>query len=143
LQHDYPNQPPDLIFVSQFWHPNVYPDGRVCISILHAAGDDERSGESFDIRWKPINSVSSVLNSVLLMLMEPNFSSPANVDASVEWRNEPEKYLATVKTLAVKEKNGFFACIFFMYLFVFFFFSAGQSSRPVLGEPQRGVDSAS
>merc|ERR1711991_194507 len=79
--HDYPNQPPDLTFKSQFWHPNVYPDGLICISILHAAGDDERSGESYDIRWKPINSVSSVLNSVLLMLMEPNFSSPANVDA--------------------------------------------------------------
>ena len=106
-QADYPNNPPDLRFKSQFWHPNVYPDGRVCISILHTAGDDERSGESYDIRWKPINSVSSVLNSVLLMLMEPNFSSPANVDASVEWRNEPDKYVATVKNLAAKAQDKF------------------------------------
>lgn len=76
-------------------------------SILHAAGDDEQSGESYDIRWKPINSVSSVLNSVMLMLMEPNFSSPANVDASVEWRKEPEKYVASVKALAAKAQDKF------------------------------------
>jgi len=24
-----------------FWHPNVYKDGRVCISILHEAKHDE------------------------------------------------------------------------------------------------------
>ena len=29
---DYPNSPPTLKIVSDFWHPNVYPDGRVCIS---------------------------------------------------------------------------------------------------------------
>ena len=37
---DYPNKPPDVKFKSEIWHPNVYPDGRVCISILHDAGDD-------------------------------------------------------------------------------------------------------
>lgn len=87
----------------------MYSDGRVCISILHAPGDDQTSGESFDIRWKPINSVSSVLNSLLLLLMEPNFSSPANVDASVEWRRDPEKYKAQAKALAQKAQDMFVA----------------------------------
>jgi len=32
---DYPNSPPTMKFVSDLWHPNVYPDGKVCISILH------------------------------------------------------------------------------------------------------------
>jgi len=66
----YPDAPPSLKFVSPFWHPNIYPDGRVCISILHESGDNERDGETFDIRWKPVNSVSTVLNSILLLLME-------------------------------------------------------------------------
>jgi ubiquitin-protein ligase len=29
---DYPNQPPELTFLSEFWHPNVYDNGKVCIS---------------------------------------------------------------------------------------------------------------
>lgn len=37
---DYPCSPPCVRFVSEMWHPNVYPDGKVCISILHSPGDD-------------------------------------------------------------------------------------------------------
>ena len=29
---DYPNMPPELRFTSEFWHPNVHEDGKVCIS---------------------------------------------------------------------------------------------------------------
>jgi ubiquitin-protein ligase len=104
---NYPEAPPTLRFVSQFWHPNVYRDGPVCISMLHAAGDDQISGESFDIRWKPINSVSSVLNSVLLMLMEPNLSSPANVDASVMWRDDLAAFKSRAKVLAQRAQDKF------------------------------------
>ena len=32
---DFPNMPPTMTFISDMWHPNVYPDGKVCISILH------------------------------------------------------------------------------------------------------------
>jgi ubiquitin-conjugating enzyme E2 G1 len=38
---DYPNNPPEMRFISKMWHPNIYPDGKVCISILHAPGTDE------------------------------------------------------------------------------------------------------
>ena len=38
---DYPNNPPVMKFISKMWHPNIYPDGKVCISILHAPGVDE------------------------------------------------------------------------------------------------------
>ena len=37
---DYPNNPPKMIFKTPMWHPNIYPDGNVCISILHAPGFD-------------------------------------------------------------------------------------------------------
>merc|ERR1719373_667424 len=36
--YDFPNKPPIMRFTSPgFFHPNVYKDGRVCISILHEA----------------------------------------------------------------------------------------------------------
>lgn len=105
--NDYPENPPTLYFKSEFWHPNIYPDGKVCMSSLHAPGDNEMDGESFDIRWKPINSVSSILNSVLLILQEPNFGSPANIDASVQWRKEHDKYQTRIQELCVLSKQVF------------------------------------
>ena len=44
------------------------------------------SGESADERWNPAQRVSTVLLSVISLLNEPNISSPANVDASVQYR---------------------------------------------------------
>ncbi|KAK5097652.1 Ubiquitin-conjugating enzyme subunit [Lithohypha guttulata] len=45
---NYPYSPPDFRFTSPLWHPNIYPDGRICISILHAPGEDIMSGEAAD-----------------------------------------------------------------------------------------------
>jgi len=69
----------------------VYPDGTVCISILHAPGDDPLRYESANERWSPVQGVRSVLLSVLSMLAEPNIESGADVDVSqrarvVWWR---------------------------------------------------------
>ena len=38
---DYPNNPPEMKFLTKMWHPNIYPDGKVCISILHPPGTDQ------------------------------------------------------------------------------------------------------
>jgi ubiquitin-conjugating enzyme E2 R len=92
----YPMAPPTLTFLSKFWHPNVYPDGRVCLSILHAPGHDPMSGELPEERWLPTQTVSTVVLSLISMLGEPNFSSPANVDASVQWRKDAAAYKAKV-----------------------------------------------
>jgi len=101
--HDFPMSPPELIFTSDFWHPNVYKEsGVVCISILHPPGEDELSGELPGERWLPTQSVTTILLSVISLLSSPNFSSPANVDASVEWRNHYEDYKKKCKRLVEK-----------------------------------------
>lgn len=46
----------------------VYPDGKVCISILHTPGDDPTGYESSSERWSPVQSVEKILLSVLSML---------------------------------------------------------------------------
>ena len=74
-------------FISKIFHPNIYPDGRVCISILHAPGDDPLGYETSSERWSPVQSVEKVLLSVMSMLAEPNCESPANVDAAKMWRD--------------------------------------------------------
>ena len=84
---DYPLNPPKMRFISKIFHPNIYPDGRVCISILHAPGDDPLGYETSSERWSPVQSVEKVLLSVMSMLAEPNCESPANVDAAKMWRD--------------------------------------------------------
>jgi len=94
---DYPYSPPTFKFLRPLFHPNIYPDGRLCISILHQPGEDEMSGESAAERWNPSQRVESVLISVLSLLDDAEVSSPANVDAGVMLRNEREQYKAMVK----------------------------------------------
>jgi len=99
---DYPMSPPTVTFVSDFWHPNVYTDGKVCISILHPPGVDEMSGELPEERWLPTQTVTTILLSIISLLSAPNTSSPANVDASVEWRKSPSAYKDRVRALVAK-----------------------------------------
>lgn len=75
----------------------VYQDGRVCISILHAPGDDPNQYESASERWSPIQSVEKILISVMSMLAEPNDESPANVEAAKMWREDRKKYESVVR----------------------------------------------
>ena len=81
---DYPNNPPNMIFKTKMWHPNIYPDGKVCISILHPPGEDNMNAqETAEERWRPILGVEAILISVISMLNDPNIESPANLDASL------------------------------------------------------------
>jgi len=61
----------------------VYPNGNVCISILHPPGDDPLKYESASERWSPVQGVRSVLLSVLSMLAEPNIESGADIEVSL------------------------------------------------------------
>jgi ubiquitin-conjugating enzyme E2 G1 len=100
---DYPNNPPVMQFVSKMWHPNIYPDGKVCISILHAPGTDSmNSMEKAEERWRPILGVEAILMSVISMLNDPNIDSPANLDASLQFRDDTEAYNKKVRQLATK-----------------------------------------
>jgi ubiquitin-conjugating enzyme E2 R len=94
---DSANRNPDFKFVRPLYHPNIYPDGRLCISILHPPGDDEMSGELAAERWTPVQRVETVLISILSLLDDAEVSSPANVDAGVMLRNKPAEYKAMVK----------------------------------------------
>jgi len=104
---DFPMSPPELKFISDFWHPNVYKDtGVVCISILHPPGADELSGELPGERWLPTQTVTTIILSVISLLNAPNFSSPANVDASVEWRKDPDQFKQKCQRLVAQANKS-------------------------------------
>jgi len=94
--YDYPLNPPKMVFREKLFHPNIYPNGEVCISILHAPGDDPAAYELSSERWSPVQSVEKILLSVVSMLAEPNIESPANVDAAKMWRDDRPRFRQVV-----------------------------------------------
>ncbi|CAI8506000.1 Ubiquitin-conjugating enzyme subunit [Hanseniaspora opuntiae] len=88
---DYPYSPPTFRFVPAIYHPNIYKDGRVCISILHQSGD-ETSGEPDNETWSPVQTAETVLMSIISLLEDPNLDSPANVDAAVDLKKSKKLY---------------------------------------------------
>ncbi|CCD22708.1 SCF E2 ubiquitin-protein ligase catalytic subunit CDC34 NDAI_0A05530 [Naumovozyma dairenensis CBS 421] len=101
---DFPFSPPQFRFTPAIYHPNVYRDGRLCISILHQGGDpmtDEPDAET----WSPVQTVESVLISIVSLLEDPNISSPANVDAAVDYRKNQEQYKQRVKMEVERSKQ--------------------------------------
>jgi ubiquitin-conjugating enzyme E2 R len=102
---NYPYSPPTFKFIHPIYHPNIYTDGKLCISILHAPGEDEQSGELASERWSPLQGVESVLRSVLLLLDDPEISSPANVDAGVMYRDDRAQYNKKAKEAVKSSKK--------------------------------------
>lgn len=100
--NDYPLSPPKLTFTPSILHPNVYPNGEVCISILHAPGNDPNMYELAEERWSPVQSVEKILLSVMSMLSEPNVESGANVDACILWRDNRKEFERRVKRDVLK-----------------------------------------
>ncbi|KAJ3375928.1 E2 SUMO-conjugating protein ubc9, partial [Lobulomyces angularis] len=76
---DYPQKPPKCKFSIPLFHPNVYPSGTVCLSIL----DDEKD-------WKPSISVKQILLGIQELLNDPNPDSPAQSEAYVLFKKDKE-----------------------------------------------------
>lgn len=87
--HEYPLLPPKLTFQDPVpYHPNVYENGDLCISILHPPEEDRYGYESAAERWSPVQSPETILLSVISLFASPNDESPANVEAAREWRDQ-------------------------------------------------------
>jgi ubiquitin-conjugating enzyme E2 I len=67
---DYPSRPPKVRLPAGFFHPNIYPSGTVCLSILNEDED-----------WKPGITVKQMLLGVQDLLDTPNPNSPAQSEA--------------------------------------------------------------
>lgn len=80
INEDYPRKPPSVKFISKCFHPNVYRDGKICLSTLQSG-------------WSPINKLTTVLISIQSLLDDPNISSPANLDASIAFKLGKEQFI--------------------------------------------------
>ncbi len=96
IPKEYPMKPPQVKFTSKLFHPNVYHDGKLCISILHEGADVTGYEHELE-RWRPINNIRTVFISIISLLHDPNADSAANIDAAKLWREDKEAYLKRIK----------------------------------------------
>ena len=85
----YPDKAPRVRFVTEMFHPNIFPDGNLCLDIIQD-------------KWKPIYTVATILTSIQSLLCDPNNDSPANADAARMLVNDPKEYKKRVRRLAQK-----------------------------------------
>ncbi|KAI9671838.1 MAG: E2 SUMO-conjugating protein ubc9 [Alyxoria varia] len=88
---EYPTKPPKCKFVPPLFHPNVYPSGTVCLSILN---EDEG--------WRPAISIKDLLLGIQSLLDEPNPDSPAQGEAYSLFRKNPEEYKKKIREVVKK-----------------------------------------
>mmetsp|Transcript_6991 Transcript_6991/g.11477 ORF Transcript_6991/g.11477 Transcript_6991/m.11477 type:complete len:157 (+) Transcript_6991:135-605(+) len=83
---EYPAKPPRCRFPGGFFHPNVFPSGTVCLSILNEDED-----------WKPSITVKQILQGIQDLLDNPNPNSPAQEEAYRLFISNLEEYTRRVK----------------------------------------------
>lgn len=75
-------------FVPPLFHPNVYPSGTVCLSILN-----EEEG------WKPAITIKQILLGIQDLLNDPNPDSPAQAEAYNLFKKDRSAYEKKVKNI--------------------------------------------
>ena len=78
-------------FVPPLFHPNVYPSGTICLSILN-----EEEG------WRPAITIKQVLIGIQDLLDEPNPDSPAQSEAYQMFISNKKEYSRRIKQEARK-----------------------------------------
>eukprot|EP00928_Gymnodinium_smaydae_P056556 TRINITY_DN39926_c0_g1_i1.p1 TRINITY_DN39926_c0_g1~~TRINITY_DN39926_c0_g1_i1.p1 ORF type:complete len:169 (+),score=40.16 TRINITY_DN39926_c0_g1_i1:136-642(+) len=91
----YPETPPRVRFRSEVFHPNVFPDGQICLDLLRGPG------------WKPSYDVCAVLVAIQSLLADPDtHETPeggANPEAEALFVRDRRQYNARVKALVDKQ----------------------------------------
>jgi Ubiquitin-conjugating enzyme len=82
-------------FVPPLFHPNVYPSGTICLSILN-----EEEG------WRPAITIKQVLIGIQDLLDEPNPDSPAQSEAYQLFISNKKEYARRVKAEARKNSSA-------------------------------------
>lgn len=87
FSEDYPTKPPKCVFSPHvLFHPNVYPSGTVCLSILNEEKD-----------WRPSLTVKQILLAIQELLDHPNAKDPAQEEPFKLYVNDIKAYEKRVR----------------------------------------------
>ncbi|KYQ90670.1 hypothetical protein DLAC_09305 [Tieghemostelium lacteum] len=89
LPFKYPFEPPQIKFITPIYHPNIDSNGRICLDILYMPPKGE---------WKPALNLLSVLNSIRLLMSNPNPHDPLMTDITEIYKNNHAQFIQTAQS---------------------------------------------
>uniref|UniRef100_A0A7S0LS53 UBC core domain-containing protein n=1 Tax=Coccolithus braarudii TaxID=221442 RepID=A0A7S0LS53_9EUKA len=109
FESNYPERPPAVSFHKidgqVLFHPNIYPNGGVCLSIINPPESSHGYGKGGT--WKPDITIKKVLLALQTFLDEPNVNSPAQQEAYRVYVNDRAEYDRRVKgQVALVERSS-------------------------------------
>lgn len=85
INPNFPHDPPKVQCQQKIYHPNIDPEGKVCLNILR---ED----------WKPVLNLNAVIVGLQFLFLEPNASDPLNKEAAEDLRQSREGFKRNVRS---------------------------------------------